>query len=295
MLFLFISIVLTVSNFLTFKLFSIYKVHSFQAIAINYLVCLLIGFGVAASEFGIEVKTLNAIAPYGILLGINFILIFNILNICTGLIGVASTTIVSRMSMVVPVIFSVYYYHEPFEWLTLIAIILAITSIFLTVLNRTKKEMKDARKPLSLKRIGLPIIAFMGVGFADSFVKFTQESVLKEYPFEWFLVFVFGTAATIGLAITVSLGKASIKKLISRKTILWGIALGVANYGSMYFFVKALGLNKLSSAVIFPINSVSIVAVSGLAAVLFFKERMNLQKLLGFILAISSIVLLSLS
>jgi multidrug transporter EmrE-like cation transporter len=74
---------------------------------------------------------------------------------------------------------------------------------------------------------------------------------------------------------------------------LWGLALGLPNYFSMYYLLKTLEVYQGSS--IFPVNNIGIVATSTLVAYVFFKEALSRLKLIGLGLAIVAIILMSLS
>ena len=77
------------------------------------------------------------------------------------------------------------------------------------------------------------------------------------------------------------------------KNILAGIALGIPNYGSIYFLIKALDMHNLESSVIFPVNNVGIVALSVVCARILFNENLSLKNIVGVILAIISIALMN--
>ena len=81
---------------------------------------------------------------------------------------------------------------------------------------------------------------------------------------------------------------------INFKNVLGGICLGVPNYFSIYFLLKALQHPMLTSASVFTINNVAIVMLSTLLGILLFKEVLSLKNWLGIGLAIISIVLVAL-
>ena len=58
------------------------------------------------------------------------------------------------------------------------------------------------------------------------------------------------------------------------KNILGGIALGIPNYYSMELLIKALQTEGMESSTLFTINNVSIVVLTTVFAVEFFKERL---------------------
>ena len=76
--------------------------------------------------------------------------------------------------------------------------------------------------------------------------------------------------------------------------MLGGIALGVPNYFSIFFLLKALENNSLNSASIFTINNVAIVMFSTILGILLFKEQLSFKNWGGIALAIVSILLVAL-
>ena len=81
--------------------------------------------------------------------------------------------------------------------------------------------------------------------------------------------------------------------IINFKNIIGGICLGVPNYFSIYFLLKALQHPTWNSASVFTINNVAIVMFSTLLGILLFKERLSIKNWFGIGLAIVSIILVA--
>ena len=81
---------------------------------------------------------------------------------------------------------------------------------------------------------------------------------------------------------------------VSPKDVLGGIALGIPNYFSIYYLLKALQSETLNSASVFTINNVAIVMFSTLLGITLFKEKLSLKNWMGIGLAIISIILIAL-
>jgi uncharacterized membrane protein len=99
---------------------------------------------------------------------------------------------------------------------------------------------------------------------------------------------IFLVAFVVGLVVIIVK-----KESIQLKSVGWGIALGVPNYFCMYFLVKTL--EQFEASFIFPINNIAIVVCSTLISLVFFKEKMNAVNWSGFVLAILSILIISLA
>jgi len=99
---------------------------------------------------------------------------------------------------------------------------------------------------------------------------------------------VFGFAFIIGLTI-ILIGKVKFKS----RDILAGIALGVPNFFSIYFQLKALSAFDNIGALLYPSLNIGIIIGSTLAAILFFKEHLSKLNKVGISIAILAILLLS--
>lgn len=76
--------------------------------------------------------------------------------------------------------------------------------------------------------------------------------------------------------------------------MLGGIALGIPNYFSIFFLLRALQNDRWNSASIFTINNVAIVMFSTVLGIMLFNEKLSLTNWLGIMLAIISILLVAL-
>ena len=80
------------------------------------------------------------------------------------------------------------------------------------------------------------------------------------------------------------------------KNVAGGLLLGIPNYGSLYFWIQALKVLKIKfnwdSSTLFPINNIGVVCLSALIGFLLFKETFSMRKLIGFVLAVASIVII---
>ena len=79
------------------------------------------------------------------------------------------------------------------------------------------------------------------------------------------------------------------------KSVAGGIAVGIPNYFSFLFMLKALENMDWGSSIIFPVSNLSTIACSAVAAFILFKERISKINLTGLAFAVASIVLIILS
>jgi drug/metabolite transporter (DMT)-like permease len=82
---------------------------------------------------------------------------------------------------------------------------------------------------------------------------------------------------------------------LSPRNLIAGILLGVPNYFSIYFLMKAYEVLKWSNSSILAVINVSIVMIASIVGLLFFKEKWNKLKIIGFISSLISILFIYLS
>jgi drug/metabolite transporter (DMT)-like permease len=198
--------------------------------------------------------------------------------------GVAVTTIAGKMSMVIPVLFSILYFSEKTPPIKIAGLILATVSVFLTVYRPISKKK-------NLWPVLLPLTIFLGSGVTDSIVKYAQTYFVPNNMSLLFSSMVFLTALAIGL-IYILLKRKTITQSITIAELTGGTVLGIANFGSLYYFIMALNNSKLDSSVLFGLNNICIVLFSILVGSFVFKEKLSKLNFAGVIMAITAILIL---
>jgi drug/metabolite transporter (DMT)-like permease len=271
-----------------FKYFDKFKVQTFQAITINYLVAAALGFlmtPVSLHPYQIIAKPW---ALSALIIGSSFIGVFYLMALSSQKVGVAVSSVANKMSLVIPVTAGFILYNESLAGLKILGILLAIIAVTLVTIRKS-----DGVK-LEKKYLFLPILIFLGSGYLDTFLKYVQTVQLSEGEIEVFSASLFVIAATIGSLIL--LGKRIFKgDTVEKKSIVAGLALGIPNYFSIHFLLKALNLPNLESTVVFPINNTGIVLVSTFLAILLFSERLSKLNWIGISLAVVSIALIAIA
>jgi drug/metabolite transporter (DMT)-like permease len=190
------------------------------------------------------------------------------------------------MSVVIPVLFGLIYYKESLGAIKLIGICIALFAVYLTS-NKSNQGISINRKLFFL-----PILVFVGSGIIDTSIKFLEDTFVAKNDVPLFSAIIFLSAAILGYVfIGIQIIKGSFK--FEFKNVIAGICLGVPNYFSIYFLVKTLRSDILDSSGIFAINNVSIVTLSTFAGIILFKEKLIRKNWIGIILAILSIILIS--
>ncbi|MBE7693235.1 EamA family transporter [Tenacibaculum finnmarkense genomovar finnmarkense] len=288
------------SLFVIFKLFATFKINTAQAIVVNYLIAFLFGF------YNSETSTTLLQIPQqswfigAFILGILFIAIFNVMGITAQKNGLAVASVAGKMSVAIPIVFGVFLYDESIGLIKIIGVLLALTSVYLA-------SAKSDTASVNLKDLKYPILLFLGSGCIDTLLKYMEISYVSKSAIPMFLATIFGGAFIFGcFFMALQVLKASIldKKIksIQRKqeegkqiikNIIGGIVLGIPNYYSMAFLIKALKTEGLESSTLFTINNVSVVILTTIFALLFFKEKLVKKNWIGIGLAVISILVVA--
>lgn len=300
MKYLILSIILHVYIFTSFRMFKLKNVHTLSAIVVNYWVCVLTGFVFYALGRGLGwVPEEVANAPFfpqwggwgyfGLLLGGLFMSIFYLMAITTQRLTVAVASTASKMSLVLPVVFSLLVLKiglDKFDLWNAAGLLLAFLSILLTSYQPRKTELPN--KELSTKLWVLPLAVFLGSGAIDIILNFANNNYVRPETEPLFPIISFGSAAVAGTVILLVQG---VK--LQLRNVVAGILLGVPNYFSIFFVLMALSSLDNNGAVVFPIINIGVIMLSALAGVVLFRERLSGVNLAGLLAAATSIVLLS--
>ena len=286
MLYLVLAILLNTAIFSLFKLFPKYKVDNLQALVVNYITCVITG-SILLGEFPVNAQSLaQPWLPWAALMGTMFISLFSLIAWRIGEDGLTTTTVANKLSLVVPVIFSVWLYDETMSAGEIAGVLIAFPAVYLT--TRVKENVKP-------KSILFPALLFVGSGLLDTLVKYVEQTHLTNIRSQSeYLIHAFAMASTIGV-LWILTQKVRNKIDLHWRNIIAGVILGVPNYFSIYFLIRLLNSDFLQSSAAIPVNNIGIVLLSALVAFLFFKEKISMQRAVGLVLSIVAILLIALS
>ncbi len=252
----------------------------------NYVTATICGIVFQQNEINIVEIPQYSWFPYALVLGGLFISVFNLMGLTTQRSGLSVVSVATKMSVVIPIIFGLVYYKESLGTFKIIGIILALAALYLASI-KTKNGIKV--KP---SNIILPILVFLGSGIIDTTVKYLEGEFIAENDIPIFSAVIYAVSAIIGFVI---LGIQAIKGKFrfQIKNVIGGIAIGIPNYFSIYFLVRAFRSGILDSSGIFAINNVAIVMASTLLGILLFKEKLLPKNWIGIGLAVLSIILIA--
>jgi drug/metabolite transporter (DMT)-like permease len=281
MMFLILSITLSVLTVCFFKLFERYNVHTLQAIVFNYITCIVVGNLDSADPVIIHPFWNEAWFPYAAFLGFVFISVFYSIGIVSQKMGVSTSMVAAKLSVVIPVTVAFVLHGETPTMAKVAGILLSLVAVYLISVKEEQTERSSA-KWLWI----LPLYVFIGSGAIDSMLKYMQHRFIPPSNAGDMISTVFLSACILGLLVLLFK-----RERIEPKSMLWGIGLGIPNYYCMYFLVKTL--EQFEASFIFPVNNIAIVVCSTIVSIRFFQERLSVRNKIGFVLAIVSILIIS--
>lgn len=281
MWFVILSVICSVTVGIFLKVAKRFQLNIFQIITFNYFSALLLTYLTYQPELTFREKTI----PYSLFIGLAILLpiVFLIQAKSIKEVGIVKTDIAQRLSLFIPLIASYFLFNETFSQIKIIGFIIGFSAIFFT-LNKKSENKSD--------NWIYPILVLLGFGIID--ILFKKVAVFKEFSFTTSLFIIFCGAFLFSILFLI--GKILVQKeKIEFKNILWGLALGILNFGNILFYLKAHRALSENPSTVFAGMNMGVIILGSLAGILIFKEKMSKWNYFGIILAISSIIFITLS
>jgi drug/metabolite transporter (DMT)-like permease len=273
--------------FTLFKLFPKYQVNTFQAVVFNYLAACISGILIYGNQITHQIIEHPSWIKWAILSGGLFISLFFLMGKSSQNNGVATTTIVVKMSMALSLLLMIFIYHEAIFPTKVFAIILALLGVVFLSINKDKEVKQQGSKLILL-------VIFIGCGGLDFILNYIQNYELNHISSSLFSAFGLGIAGVLGLIILLFKSIFRSEK-IQLKNIIGGILLGVPNYFSIYYLIHAYETLDLPDTTVLAIINILSVLASITVGYFVFKEKLEKIKIFGIILCFLSIYLFTLS
>lgn len=271
-------------------------------LTVNYaaavgVAALLIGVGGREMEKGLGLSL-------GLLLlggGVGALLIagFYLLAYATDVAGMSLAVGVTRVSVVIPFLASWLVWNEVPSVAQGGGMVLAAVAFFLIAQKHRPPtdgtaglvSMQDGRPGMDWHAFGVLALTFCSGGAVDLSMKTFEEAFGADNSRVLFLLLAFGGAFLIG-AVIVAVRVLRGHSWPSGRTVGWGLLLGVVNYGSLEFILRAIA--ELPGPFVFPANNIAIMVLSAVIGVYVWHERLSLTNQVGMALAVLALVLLRL-
>lgn len=280
MLPLFITILCSTSIALILKHSDTKQGEPIVLLAGNYLTASVIGLLLMFIEdttYSIETFI------FGAVLGLLFVASFFAFARAVSAAGTALATISSRLSVVIPIVFSIIFFDEQPSTVKLLGFLFtAITFVFfyLSLSNQNNSPREKGKYFLLL-------FVLISIGINDFSMKiFNSTRPGTDEPFFVFIIFFF--------AFVYALLFIFYKKIrINKFTFYTGVGLGVPNVFSTIFLLASLA--QLPAIFVYPAINIGIILLTAIGAYAFWREGMNKKGIFALISGVIAIVLLSLN
>lgn len=273
-----------------FKLFDRFNVDRFTAIVVNYWASLLIGSALSGQ---VPLFTYSVIADkwtlFAIILSVLFVGGFTITAFSVRYVGMAITTAMQKMSLLISAFYAVLFFHEPLGILKLIGLLLAIVAVILI----TRNTQGGITRSQLLHFFFLPLGTLIFSGLIESILYYVHAHQLAIEGDLAFVTYGFSAAACIG---TIVIAYRSVRGThrITKQDILGGLALGIPNFFTIYLILTLLS-HGFPGSVLYPVLNILVLALTAVTGLFLFKEKLSKINIAGLLVALLAILLISLS
>ena len=261
-------------------------------LTVNYaaaaaVAALLLATGAKAAGGGLTPSA--PLLALGVGTGALFIFGFFMLSLATEVAGMSLAVGVMRVAVVIPFLASWAIWGEVPSPAQGAGLALAGGAFFMIA---RKEEAAPASTPAPSRRaLAVLTLLFLSGGAVDVCMKAFDEVFAASNSRALFLLMIFGVAFLLGLVVV---GARGVRRghWPGAAVLGWGALLGLVNYGSVEFFLRAI--RQLSGPFVFPANSISLVLGAALLGVYVWGERLSALNKVGLGCAALALFLLSL-
>ncbi|GAB3282219.1 hypothetical protein GCM10027347_58330 [Larkinella harenae] len=292
MLFLCLSIVLSVVLLLNFRIFPRYQVNTFQAIVFNYPVCFLTGFLLLPRNQPFSIDLAQTWTWLALGLGVGFIITFILSGISTQRMGITTTSLANNMSLVVPVCFSLFVFQsggKTFDAFNYIGLVLAVVAVGLSTF---KKEEGQTVKTFGWATL-LPVAVFLLYGTTNTMINYMNIRYISSADNTLQVTLTMVLGAVLAGLVMLTFRAVQGKEKFEFRNVLGAVTLGVPNFLSFYTLLLALSQFGGNGAFVYPLYNIGVILVAAVTAALFFNEKLLVVNQIGLALAILAIGLIS--
>lgn len=281
MIYIFLSVCCSVFVSIILKLAKRYHIDAFQAICWNYPVAALLTF----LFFNPEIPTYQT-STYSVYIGLGILLpsLFVVLALSIRYTGIVKTDIAQRLSLFIPVIASFFVFNESPSFIKLTGIGIAFLAIIFSI--PWQKQNTNSKSYWVY-----PLIVFIGMGIIDVLFKQIAKNEQIPFPSSLFVVFILaflGSSLYFAYLILFKKLKPTIINL------LCGLILGAGNFGNIFFYIKAHQALENEPSLVFSSMNIGVILLGSAVGVLIFREKLSRLNYAGIILALISILVLTL-
>ena len=287
MLYLILSVIFSVLLLVNFRAHARFQVDTRIAILLNYPVCFLTAYFHQPSAIPFHWPsswdTFLLMA-----MGVGFVITFLLSGFSTQKNGMAPTSLANNISLVIPVLINLFLLKTGGEinWSISLGLVLSFAAIYFCSPQLTSA---DGVKPV----VSLLLAVFVAYGLTNTLFSYLNSSLTY---------FVGGTLPFIMMLLIGSMISSAIVLIWksvngtlawNTNSVLAAIPLGLPNFFSFYFLLKALDAYQNNAAVVLTMYNLSVILLSAITAYVFFKERLTNRQWIGLGIGCAGIALLN--
>lgn len=231
---------------------------------------------------GGKLNFVSGLYPWSLAFAVSygFAVVFSFLAISCG--SLALSSLVLSYSLVLPTLFGILFLNEPVSpWLF---IGLAFLCISLLLIN-----FKPGKIKITLRWGIYVILSFVGNGCCSIVQKLQQTTFQGAYKNEFMLLAL--VTVCISMIILALVSERKTTPFCLKKGCGFGLLCGAAN-GLVNLLVMVL-TNRMPASVMFPMISAGGILGTAAVSLLFYKESLSRNQIIGVILGVGAIVFLS--
>lgn len=283
MIYLALSIICSVTVGVLFKLARRYHINIAQAITWNYLFAIGLSLFFFKPDFN-QIQITN-FSPIYWTLGILMPCIFVFLGLSIRNAGLARTDIAQRLSLFISLSAAFFLFKENFDRYKEVAIVFGFAAIIFTMYRKSDR-MSSRKSWLYL------LLVFVGFGAVDVLFKMVSQITVVPYTTSLFIIYCIAFVLSMVYLLSLVWRKKTKLQLIN---FFCGCILGVFNFGNILFYLKAHRDMADNPSTVFAAMNMGVIIAGTLIGVFIFREKLSRWNYLGLILALISIILITLS
>ena len=321
MLYLVLAILCSVAIGVLFKHTGQQGIDRVALLTINYVAAVGVGVGLLVTGGSVvegDVTLSMGMVGLSAFVGVLLIAGFFLLSLATDLAGMSLALGVWRVSVVLPFLASWLIWSEPPSVWQGAGMAFAAIAFFLIAQQPSAQSARKkaaasasvaaaesdtdavsaapapvqtvAEEAPTVASFGVLLLLFLSSGAIDISLKtFSEVYNAAQGEQAFFLLLSFGMAGLVGLVPVLAKGVQH-REWPTVAAYGWGTVLGVVNYGSLEFLLRAL--DAFPGTIVFPVNHLAIVLVGTVIGVFIFGEHLSRINRWGIALATVALVLL---
>jgi drug/metabolite transporter (DMT)-like permease len=287
MLYLILSVVFSVLLLLNFRAHARFQVDTRIAILLNYPVCFLTAYLHQPSALPLQWPASTDTALM-IAMGIGFVITFLLSGFSTQKNGMAPTSLANNISLVIPVLINLFILKTGGDITAsvLAGLVFSFAAIYFC---SPKVDASSETKPV----VGLLIAVFVAYGLTNTLFSYLNSTLTAQVggTLPFIMMLLIGSMAGSALVLVWKSVNGTLNW--NRNSVLAAIPLGLPNFFSFYFLLKALDAYQNNAAVVLTMYNLSVILLSAISAYVIFKEQLSKRQWLGLALGCVGIALLN--